>query len=150
MSITLSIRIKAVFLILIFGFNTVVGFACGAGMDPAFNAGHHHDDNEVTEIHEHSGNKLGHHDEKQEHNDSNKNDTGGCCHDKVVKIAQADKAVAPVFKIFNPIFFTAFIAVYRNVDVVFSSQLNTSLKYFVHGHHPPIADIRIAIRSFQI
>lgn len=141
---------KAAFLLLVFSLNTLVGFACAMGIDVGFNTGHHHEDEEVTEIHEHAGSKMHHHHEDQESRHSHKNGPDDCCHDKVVKISQADKSIPPVLKIFNPVFFTAFIAVFQSVDVSYSSQVNISNKYFVLGHHPPIADIRIAIHSFLI
>lgn len=143
---TLSIQLKAAFLVLVFGFNTVAGFACAIGIDMGFNKTHHHDD-EATEVHA-DGKK--HHHEEAEHKHSTKEGKDDCCNDKVVKISQADKAVPQAVKLLNPVFFTAFVAVYNNINIFYPSQTNTFTKYFVRGHHPPIPDIRIAIRSFQI
>ena len=146
MSKALSIQLKAAFLVLVFGFNTVAGFACAIGIDMGFNKTHHHDD-EATEVHA-DGKK--HHHEEAEHKHSTKDGKDDCCNDKVVKISQADKAVPQATKLLNPVFFTVFVAVYNNINIFYPSQVNTFTKYFVRGHHPPIPDIRIAIQSFQI
>jgi hypothetical protein len=146
----LSIQLKAAFLLIVFGLNTVVGFACAVGLDMSFNTSHHHDD-EATEVslHVHADGKRHHHEEaerKQTGNDK-KND---CCNDKVVKLSQVDKAIPQTAKLLSPVFFTAFIAVYHNINISSTSQVSIANKYYVLGHHPPIPDIRIAIQSFQI
>jgi hypothetical protein len=146
-----SIQLKAALLILVFGFNTVVGFACAIGINMGFNKTHHHDE-EATEINEHADGVKHHHDEVAEHKHSNKDEKDDCCHNKVVTISQADKALPQIAKLLNPVFFSAFINVYNIIGISYPSpsQVNTSTKYFVRGHHPPIPDIRIAIQSFQI
>ena len=115
---------------------------------------HHHDEAEnKVSSHQHTGaQKNHHHDEAAEqqqdkNGDSEKDD---CCHDKVVKIFQADKAVINTHVLLHPVFFTYFVSVYYNIDVTSASQITPCTKYFVRGHHPPIPDIRIAIQSFQI
>lgn len=149
----ISIRIKAAILLLVFAFNSAVGFACALGLDMGFNSKHHHDE-EVTNpsVHVHAdGKKHTHHNKSSHHHDENKNDEkGGCCNDSVIKISQADKSVPQSFGISNPVFFTAFTFAYYDLDLLFPSQVSTSIKYFVRSHHPPIPDIRIAIQSFQI
>lgn len=147
MSKPLSIRLKAALLILVFALNTVVGFACAIGIDMGFNATHHHE--EETEIHVHADGSEHHH-EKKEHKHSDKDGKDDCCNDKVMKILQVDKAVPQASKLLSPVFFTAFVALYYNINISYPSQINVSNKYFVRGHHPPIPDIRIAIQSFQI
>jgi len=142
-----SIQLKAAFLVLVFGFNTLTGFACAIGIDMGFNKTHHHDD-EATEVHA-DGIKHHHHD-KAAHQHAHKGGKDDCCNDKVVKISQADKAVPQAVKLLSPVFFTAFVAVFNNIIISYPSQVNTFTKYFVRGHHPPIPDIRIAIQSFQI
>jgi len=148
MSKSISIQLKAAFLLIIFSFNMVVGFACAIGVDMGFNTSHHHEE-EATEIHVHADGKKHHH-EKQEHKHTDSNKKDDCCNDKVLKISQTDKAVPQAAKLLNPIFFTAFVATYYNINIAYPSQVNTSSKYFVRQHHPPIPDIRIAIQSFQI
>ncbi|MBK8610362.1 MAG: hypothetical protein IPL84_10580 [Chitinophagaceae bacterium] len=145
----ISIQLKAALLLVVFALNTLVGFACAVGVDMSFNTSHHEDEETAIAVHVHAGGKKHHHEEaehKHKHNDK-KDD---CCSDKVVKLSQADKAVPQAAKIVSPVFFTAFVAVYYNIDISYPSKVNTFNKYYVRGHHPPIPDIRIAIQSFQI
>lgn len=149
---TISIQLKAALLLVVFGVNTVVGFACAVGVDMGFNTSHHHDE-EATEIHVHAnGEKHEHHNKSANHHHEKKNDKekDGCCNDKVVKIYQTDKAVPQSNLIISPVFFTVFVAAYYNINISYPSQINGSNKYFVRNYHPPIPDIRIAIQSFQI
>ena len=136
-----SIQLKAVFLLITFSLNTVIGFACTIG----FNKPHHPE--EKATVHVHADGKKHYHKKKTHKNADKKDD---CCNDKVVKIAQADKAIPDGIKLLNPVFFTAYLAAYLAINISFPSQVNTFHKYFVRGHHPPISDIRIAIQSFQI
>lgn len=144
-----SIRLKAGLLLLIFGLNTVVGFACAMGMNMGFNTSHH--DDEATEVHVHADGKEHHHEKPtHDHEKKHKEEKGGCCNDSVIKFSQADKSVPQSNSIVNPVFFTAFIATYFDIDITYHSQVSGSPKYFVRSYHPPIPDIRIAIQSFQI
>lgn len=145
---TLSARLKAIFLLLVFGLNTVVGFACALGADMGFNTTHHHEE-EATEVHVHADGSKHHHKKKagKHTHEQNKND---CCSDKVAKISQADKAVPQSSQPADPVFFAAYITVYYNLVIFYTPQVNVFNKHFVRGHHPPISDIRIAIQSFQI
>lgn len=148
MNKSFSIQLKAAFLLIIFSLNIFVGFACAIGIDMGFNNTHHHEE-EATEIHVHADGKKHHH-EKAEQQHSNKDGKDDCCNDKVVKISQVDKVVPQTAHVLNPVFFSAFVATFYNFNIYYPSQINTSSKYFVRGHHPPIPDIRIAIQSFQI
>lgn len=126
-----------------------------------------HHEAEAIEIHDHTDSNKHHHEveetELPDHVDNNKHHhkdaeyefspNGGkddCCNDKVLMISQTDKAVSQITNLTNAIFFTAFISVSYHFAGPYLSPLNTSKKYFYYGHHPPIPDIRIAIRSFQI
>lgn len=142
-----SIKIKAAVLMLVFGLNTVVGFACGLDVDMGYNTKHHHED--VTEVHVHADGSTHHH-KKKASTHPHKDEKDNCCSDSVAKISQTDKAVPQGVKLLNPIFLTSFAAIYYNIDISFLPQRSVSNKYFVRGHHPPISDIRIAIQSFQI
>lgn len=146
----LSIQLKAALLLTVFGLNTAIGFACAIGVDMSFNSTHHHDE-KATEVHVHADGKKHHH-EKPTHSHENKHkeEKGGCCNDSVIKFSQADKSVPQSNSIVNPVFFTAFIATYYNIDITYPSQVSGNTKYFVRSYHPPIPDIRIAIQSFQI
>ena len=146
MNKALSIQLKAAFLLIIFSLNMFVGFACAIGVDVGFNATNHH---EEVEVHVHKDDKKHHH-EKQEHKHTDSKKKDDCCTDKVLKISQTDKAVPQTAKLISPVFFTAFVATYYNINTTYPSQATASIKYFVRMHHPPIPDIRIAIQSFQI
>ncbi len=134
---------------MVFALNTLVGFACAIGIDMGFNGHHHHE--EATEIHvradgtKHIHKAHGHH-----HDNKGASKKDDCCNDKVVKISQGDKAIPQSNTIINPVFFSPFNVSYYNIDIVYPSQVTASIKYFVRNYHPPIPDIRIAIRSFQI
>lgn len=161
-----SIQLKAALLLLVFALNTVVGFACAVGVDMGFNTGHHPE--EAPSVHVHSDGKKhihnntsghDHHDKSANHqhnaaansNHPSKNGKDNCCNDKVIKLAQGDKALSPSLNIaINPVFITAYIGSFYHIDLSAASQATKHIKYFVQGHHPPIPDIRIAIRSFQI
>jgi ABC-type nickel/cobalt efflux system permease component RcnA len=143
-----SIQLKAAVLLLAFGLNTVVGFACAIGVDMGFNATHHHDE-ETTAIHIHKNGEKHHH-AKKEHSHSGNESKDGCCNDKVLTIAQTDKSIPQTAKMANPLFFVSLVTVYYTISITRLSASAASNKYFVRGYHPPIPDIRVAIRSFQI
>ncbi len=147
------IQLKAIFLLAIFGLNTVVGFACAGGMDMGFNTHHHQHEDAIEVVHVHADGTKYHHASghphaahKHQHEDG-KDD---CCNDKVLKISQAEKAIPQAAQLLSPVFFTAFVVAYFNINVAYPAQVSISSKYLVLGHHPPIPDIRIAIQSFQI
>jgi hypothetical protein len=73
-----------------------------------------------------------------------------CCNDKVMQFEQLDKSVAQTFSYISPVFYTAFLSTYFYDDVFYFFEGSPAIKYFVRSHHPPIPDIRLAIRSFQI
>lgn len=150
----ISIKFKAAFLLIVFGLNIVVGFACGIGIDMGFNNTHHHDEEATVahvdvneEKHEHENNSVNHHHDEK---DGEKKENGGCCNDSVIKLSQTDKSIPQPNTVISPVFLTAFTASYYNIDILYPSQVTASVKYFVQSYHPPIPDIRIAIQSFQI
>ena len=104
---SISIQLKATFLLIVFSMNTVIGFACAMGVDMGFNSKHHHDeDEEVTETSVHvNGKEHQHHDEETKHHHDSKGDSekDDCCHDKVIKLQNLDKKISQnskaVFKI---------------------------------------------------
>ena len=166
-----SIQFKAAFLLFIFSLNIVIGFACSIGVDMGFNSPHHHDDSvNKAAFHDHSnGDKHDgandddhestadmegddHHDDNKQlhHHTDNTSKEDGCCNNKVVKLFQDNTASLRSNTFINPIFFTSFISSYYKFVALFFSKIIINKKYFVLGHHPPIPDIRIAIRSFQI
>lgn len=76
-------------------------------------------------------------------------DKNKCCTTKVTQFEQLDKYVPQSVK-FNPVFFATTAADFYNIDSLYTSYINTDIKYFVRSYHPPIPNIRIAIQSFQV
>lgn len=121
---TRTIQIKAVFLLVVFALNTMVGFACAVGME--FISHHHHDH---------------HHKASDKHADH-------CCNKNVIQFSQLDKLLAqsvntgiesPVAVILFPSFYLSYLAPSLKTEKQIPRQL-----FF----DPP--DIRVSIQSFQI
>jgi len=174
----LSIQVKAAFLLIVFGLNTVVGFACAIGIDMGFNASHHHHeaneahshadikgpkhhdefgkghDEEAEEFHSHEeGTNPAHHDEAiktiDNHQD-NFSEREGCCKDEVRKFQNLDKDITQNAKIvINSTAIAAIISVFFITDK-FSLLNEAPAKYKDRFFYPPPPDIRILIQSFQI
>ena len=154
----ISIQIKAAFLLLVFGLNTVIGFACAVGVDMGFNTAHHHSkDAGATSVHVHANGKKHAHHNKAAHrhrHDDNKNDRekGGCCKDVVIRFSQTDKSVRQAGSLLHPIIFGTVINSFLIPGIFYQSHIAEKEKYFVREHPPPppVPDIRIVIQSFQI
>ena len=150
----ISIQLKASFLLIVFGLNTMVGFACAIGVDMGFNTTHHHDE-EATEVHQHAdGIKHDHHNQaaKHEHeeNKSEKKEKKGCCNDEVQKLQSLDKALNQNAKTSVDVpAFVAIVSTFLGIDI-FTSTKAYPPKYITRYFYPPPPDIRIAIQSFQI
>jgi len=137
-----SIQFKAAFLLMAFSLNSVVGFACAAGLDMGFNSNHHEESGmEVSENHHHEANTNCH--QTNSHKDN-------CCNNGVVKFQQIDKNIETSFSLIGPSFFTSFPASFYNIDILSSGNKSSGIYYLVRKHRPPITDIRVAIQSFQI
>jgi hypothetical protein len=154
-----SIQIKAALLAVIFGLNTVIGFACSLNIDMGFNSSHHgHDETEaVVHIHK-DGKKHIHYEEKQDHKKPHSHgdkkahsgkEKDNCCTDQVKKFEELDKSLPQSLAIIHPDFLIAFFDVYYNAALP-ANDIVRNIKQFVRSYHPPIPDIRIAIQSFQI
>ena len=139
------LQFKAIFLILIFGANTLIGFCCSMGMNMSFSPF------SSTQI---SSFKNAQHKDHQKHivqsHKKNSLNDGNCCNGRVVNLAQTDKSLAVFPVLVNPVFFTSFISSFFNYNSSLLPQINPTDRYFLKSYHPPITDIRIAIRSFQI
>ena len=144
---TIFTKVKAAVLLLVFGLNTIVGFVCAAGVNMNFNAAHHEE--ATPKIHVHADGKTHHH-EKKGNSHHRKEQKGGCCNDKVVTIAKADKSLPQTVKLFSPVFVTAALPVYNILTSSYTSTVKVSGNYFARNYHPPGPGIRISIRSFQI
>ena len=150
---------------MIFSLNTIVGFACAAGIDMGFNTKHHEAEkatNALVHIHK-DGKKHVHQEKKHSHNNSkayrhdyavvsDKATTGDddCCSGKVTSFQQLDKSIAVALGLVHPVFYTATVSNYFYLSVLPPAGNIKDIKLFVRSYHPPIADIRIAIQSFQV
>ncbi len=147
----ISIKLKAAFLIIVFGMNTIIGFACAIGIDMGYNAHYQESEEMKQQVPKHSASthrqetsKPGHH---HPDNESSKDD---CCSNSVKDLTLLSKTVPNQINIVQPVFFTAFIGAYVNANIFSYANTITNLHPFARSHHPPIPDIRIAIQSFQI
>ncbi|WP_342331621.1 hypothetical protein [Pedobacter sp. FW305-3-2-15-E-R2A2] len=142
---------KAVFLLIVFLLNTVVGFACCVGLGMGAVKAHHHEVKESKAAHHHHQGEDDHHAVKGDHDHSSKKTTEDCCTDQVQKIEKTDKLSPPVleFSTYQP-FYTLIYPNYVLLEASVSSLYTLRPKYFVRDDHPPIPDIRIALQSFQI
>jgi len=159
-----SNKIKAALFLSVFSLNTIVGFACSLGLDMGYNS-KHHDEKESTEavVHIHADGKKHVHYEKKNTHQHNKPDhddqskanhksregKDNCCSDQVLKLEQTDKSLPNSLSIPHPAFAMAFVEVFYSL-ILPPDDLVKDIKQFVQGYHPPISDVRIAIRSFQI
>lgn len=150
----ISIQLKATFLLIVFGLNTMVGFACGIGIDMGFNSTHHKEE-DTTEIHVHADTKNdNHHNQSVGHQDEEKRtdskEKKNCCNDEVQKLQCLDKALNQNAKTsINAPVFASIISTFLGIDI-FNSAKAYPPKYIVRFFHPPPPDIRIAIQSLQI
>ena len=81
-----TIKYKALFLLVTFSLNSVVGFACSLGVDMGFNSGHHeHNDQE-----QHKRSQKGH---TESHRNDHEPADDNCCNDLVADFQNLDKAI---------------------------------------------------------
>lgn len=174
MNRNLSIKLKALFLLVVFATNTAVGFACAIGVDMGFNSPHHNETEEPAEVHIHDDGKKHVHEKetsavtthvhedginhqhdsepaKQTPADGNNlltKDDGGCCTNEVQAFQNLDKNVSVNTGISVPVF-VAILSTYFDID--FSTTLKDfPVNYKARFFYPPPPDIRIAIQRFQI
>ena len=148
---------------IVFSCNTIIGFACGIGVDMSFNSKNQNSKKAIkSTIHVHDDGKKHIHHEKAGSVDHNKTQESkknvdeksnenkeSCCTSKVTKFEQLDKLVPQSITVHN-LFYTTIVSTFFAIAIQYTSFIDTSLKYFVRSHHPPIPDRRIAIQSFQI
>lgn len=168
---SLSIKLKAIFLLSVFSLSTLVSFACAAGLDMGYNRGHHktldkssghpakshnhskkdhHVDSSAStkETHKHKSEPT-HHGKKE--SSSTESAPDDCCRDEAAKFEKCDKLSQQAYNYnLQPIFLTLFINPIFNADAVITSLHNPNSRYLIRNHHPPIADTRTAIQSFLI
>ena len=123
-----------------------------------FNSHHHDEDVTDVSVHIHANGKkhvhhnpvIKNHSEAGNDHHKTKEDKDNCCNDKVMQFNELDKSVPNSLIVIRPILSITFVSTFNNVEILFTSQVTPNTKYFVRSYHPPITDIRVAIRSFQI
>ncbi len=169
-----SIKLKAAFLLTVFGLNTVVGFACAMGMNLSFNTTHHDSETKMAPVHSHADSKKHHHTAEQviivshihddgkkpeyqaepvtkphEENEAPGKDKDDCCNDDLLKFQQLDKNLKQNVKTAIEVAaFVAILSIFVGVDI-----WKASAKAESHIHRylfPPPASILIAIQKFQM
>ena len=156
-----TIKLKALFLLVSFSLNSVVGFACSLGIDMGYNSclddheckerdEHHEKDKEKSE--EHHSHKLHKHSEEGKHaSDCSFNviNDDHCCEGFVVGFQGLDKEL--VEKSFTKIQHADYavfnICVSTGLNIPFH-RIPVRIPPKIPDHSPP--DIRVLIQSFQI
>ncbi|HYF30224.1 MAG TPA: hypothetical protein VD993_03800 [Chitinophagaceae bacterium] len=143
----ITIRIKALFLLVVFSMNTLLGFACSIGVDLGYNTKHHKQD--ASSLKNEADHDCGGVEHETTANTSPVN-THDCCKDEVLKFNLSDKSPSPTIKINAPNH-TTFSIVASYIIQSFTIEDVPSNHYYVRSDHPPIfRDIRISIHSFRI
>ena len=151
---------RALFLLLVFSLNTIVGFACSIGIDMGYNSSHHQQGPSHSSEKSHS-HKSGH---KHSHEASNKKDHQhkhageegdtpyDCCANDVTRFIQLDKAIVKNnLNLQAPIFCVAFTSSFIQPSLNEPTLANSQRSQFVRRSCSIYdTDIRIAIQSFQI
>ena len=138
-------QLKAAFLLIIFYLNIIIAIGCNLGLCMCCKSAYQGE----TAMMANKGSCHLHHNKSAEPLKS-KGCTDNCCNVNVIKFLKVDKSFPECLSVPNGISFTILISYFDNPDVLDTSVLSSSTRYFVRGHHPPITDIRIAIQSFQI
>ena len=170
----ITIQLKAAFLLLVFGLNTIVGFACSLGLNMSFNASHHKEDLSAPAIHIHANGKkhvhtkattkpaihvhadgkkhqhdsepLKHHPEEKE---TSKNDKKGCCNDDVLQFQNLDKNLNQNVKtVIDVPAMVAILSIFSGIELFKTSA--TSQLSAIRYLFPPPPNIRIVIHRFQV
>nr|WP_294899597.1 hypothetical protein [uncultured Pedobacter sp.] len=141
MKSSLSIKLKASFLLTIFLLNTVVIFACSLGMNMKFNTTHHSEAKAISG-HTHKEENTHHHSKKEKDN---------CCKDEAVKFATVNKLTPLTVDFsFQPLFVSVALYGFDSLSVSETTDNIAHSNFYFLTYHPPIPDIRVAIQSFQI
>jgi hypothetical protein len=144
-------RIKALFLLMVFSWNTLAGFACSVGVDLGYNAHHHEYGKSNHHAHGKSHHKHHHHNNIEvAANFTNTNDD--CCSHEVAKFALLDKAVSENnIHLQVPVFLLAFASTFL-LQIIHESgvAVNSKFQFVRRSCFLNDIDLRIAIQSFQI
>ncbi len=154
-----AIQAKAIFLLIVFITNMILGFACSIGLNAGLKRAHHHEitwDNVPSHFHEttapHTAITPGVSYTKQRHDHHAEEGKDKCCNDLVVKFEKIEKLSPQAVKIIiAPVFLVTTFPLPGHFETYVPYALLPDRKYLVYYHHPPPGRaIRIAIQSFQI
>ena len=148
----IHIKLKAAILIIVFSLNTVIGFACSFGLEMGFNNHHHDKDNAVvsTSSTQHHAGSMHSHSDKKEKQSSSKNNENDCCSHGVTSFNLLVKSLPEAVKKAHQLITIPTVAFFYYNDLVPTLIIPKNIKSFAQNYHPPIPDIRIAIKSFLI
>jgi len=141
---------KALFLLVTFLLNTIVGFACAVTMETGHSHSEGHSYSPVAHKHQNSTHQNAHAHSVTKKDANDKAEKHGCCKDEVSKFNSITKIVGQASKIdtkepvldLTPIFFAG------KPEVIFKSSGYSN--YLANRQRPPNSKIRILIQSFQI
>ena len=140
---------KALFLLVTFLLNSIVGFACAITMEAAHSHSVAHSHRQTAHTHQHSTHQHAHSNSVANKQGGDKSDKHGCCKDEVSKFNSLAKIAGQAGKIdtkvpvldLTPIFFAG-----EPVTIKSAGYSN----YIANRQRPPNSKIRILIQSFQI
>lgn len=150
----ISIQLKAALLLIVFSLNTIIGFACAAGIDMGFNSKSNQEivTTAVVPEHDHANRTKHHHphDAGNQHKEEKKSaKKGGCCNNEVVKFQHIEKNINPNAMIaIGKLFSIAITSTFFSVNVF--NHHPAPQKDIVRLFYPPPPDILITIQRFQI
>lgn len=147
------IQLKAIFLLIVFSLNTLIGFACAVGMNMGFNKKHHHHEDPVSSVtvsHHHKS-TTHHHHHDGDLTKKNATKTDNCCTDKASQLSGSDKQLAqtinsgietPVALVFLHFLYSSDLSSLHIQD----TKKNPVVRPFILNSR----GIRVSIQSFQI
>lgn len=156
MSRNKTIQLKAIFLLIIFSLNNIIGFACAVGMDMGFNSKHHHEKPHTHNGKAHHHHKGAHsHTTKSQHHHSEIKVSGAtekenCCTEDATQLSQSDKLLVNVISsgLEAPVALVALHFLYLSYFSSFkpeSKKIQEVRPYVLNSR-----GIRVSIQSFQI
>lgn len=158
-----TIQLKAIFLLIVFSLNTIIGFACAVGLDMGFNSKHHHDESIThnTKSHHHNGKSHHHHNRSDSHttksqhshyeiNKSGATEKENCCNEDATQLSQSDKLLVNV--VYSGIEMPVALIALHFLYLSHLSSFKPEIKK-IQVVRPYILNsrgIRVSIQSFQI
>jgi hypothetical protein len=143
-------RYKALFLLIVFSLNTVLGFACSVGINMGYNKKHHNHE----KTHSASAGLVDNHEHHHTAPSKNANETDSnndCCANEVTKFIQLDKFVPDNNLLLQvPVFFLTSAPLFNLTTKDFKGAVNSRFQFVRRSCSLNDTDIRIAIQSFQI